>query len=151
MKTDDKKLTGAATHEKTEDEVFLQTPIVLLEINGEIFHVREVRDSASQKNMITEATVQRLHIRTQKLTTRICGVGGNEACDNKGQLHLLMRPSDNEPISITASILQKLTNKLLLRRINIDNWTTVKELQLTDPVFNDPLEYDLIIGAAMSN
>ena len=151
MKTDDKKLTGAAIHEKTEDEVFLQTPIVLLEIDGENFHVREVLDSASQNNIITEAAVQRLHIRRKKLPRRICGVGENEAWDNKGQLHLLIRPSDNEPISITASILQKLTNNLPLRRISIDNWTTVKELQLTDPLFNDPLENDMIIGAAMRN
>ena len=34
------------------------------------------------------------------------------------------------------------------RRINIDNRTTVKELQLADPGFNYPQEIDMIIGAA---
>ena len=129
-------------------EVFLQTAIIPLEINGDIIHVRGVLDSASQNNLITEAAVQRLQIRRQKQTTRICGVGGNEVCDNKGQFHLLIRSSNNELITITASILQKLTNHFPSRRINIDNWTTVKELQLADPGFNYPQEIDMIIGAA---
>ena len=34
----------------------LQTAIIPLEINGEIFHLRGVLDSASQINLITEAT-----------------------------------------------------------------------------------------------
>ena len=46
VKTDDKKFTGAATFEKSQDEVFLQTAIISLEINGEIFHTRGVLDSA---------------------------------------------------------------------------------------------------------
>ena len=60
IKTHDKKFTGAATHEKSQDEVFLQTANIPLEINGEVFHVRGVLDSASQNNLITEAAVQRL-------------------------------------------------------------------------------------------
>ena len=146
VKTDDKKLTGAATHEKSQEEVHLETAIIPLEINGELFHVRIVLDSTSQKNLITEAAVQRLQIRRQKQTRRICGVGGNKVCDDDGQVQLI-RPSDNEPISMTASILQKLTNNLPSKRINIDNWKTVKELQLADPGFNDPQEIDMIIGA----
>ena len=133
---------------KISGQVFLQTAIIPLEINGELFHVRGVLDSASQNNLITEAAAQRLQVRRRKQTTRICGVRENEVCDIKGQVHLLIRPSDNEPISITASILQKLTNILPSRQINIDNWKTVKELQLADPRLNDPQEIDTIIGAA---
>ena len=66
----------------------------------------------------------------------------------QGQVHLLIRPSDNAPISKAASILQKLTTNLPSRQFNIDNWTTVEELQLADPGFNDPQKIDMIIGAA---
>ena len=148
LKTDDKKFTGAANHEKSQDEVFQQTAIIPLEINGDIFHFRGVLDSPSQNNLRTEAAVQRLKRRRQKQTTTICGVGENEVCDNKGQVHQLIRPSNLEPISKTASLLQKLTNHLPSRRNNNDNWTTVKELQLADTGFNDPQEIDMIIGAA---
>ena len=148
VKTDDKNFTGEATHEKSQDKFFLQTAIIPLEINGELFHVRGVLDSASQNNLITEAAAQHLQVRRRNQTTRICGVRENEVCDIKGQVHLLIRPSDNEPISITALILQKLTNILPSRQINIDNWKKVKELQLADPRLNDPQEIDTIIGAA---
>ena len=59
------------------------------------FHLRGVLDSASQNNFITEAAIQRLkiRIRRQKQNTRICGFGGNENCNNQGQIHLLIRPS----------------------------------------------------------
>ena len=77
--------TGAATQDKSQDEVFLQTAIIPLEISGKKFHVRGVPDSGSQNSLITEAAVQRLQIRRQKQATRICGVGGNELCDKKGQ------------------------------------------------------------------
>ena len=67
LKTDDKKFTGAATHEKPQDEVFLQKAINPLEIKEEIFYARGVLDSASQNNLIiTEAAVQRFQIRIEK-------------------------------------------------------------------------------------
>ena len=47
VKTDDKIFAGAATHEKLQDEVFLQIAFIPFEINEEIVHVRGVVDSAS--------------------------------------------------------------------------------------------------------
>ena len=44
---------------KSQDEIFLQTAIIPLEIKGDIFHVRRVLDSSSQTSLIREAAVQR--------------------------------------------------------------------------------------------
>ena len=98
------------------------------------FHSRSMQKySRSTGFSITEQSNNRSSCSTfthTQQTTRICGVGGNEVCDNNGQVHLLIRLSNNEPISIIALILQKLSNHLPSRRIKIDNWTTVKKFTI---------------------
>ena len=87
VKTDDKMFIGSATHEKSQDEVFLQGAIIPLEINGEIFLVRGVFDSASHSNLVAETAVQRLQIRRKKQKTRLCGQQGTSSSTHSALRH----------------------------------------------------------------
>ena len=136
--TIDQKITAALTHEVKIQEIFLQTTIVSVNVQGEIAYLRATLDSASQNNLVTEAAVQRLQPKRQRNNTRVFGLGGNEVSADCGFVELCLQPKNKAPIILDASVLSKMTNDLPSRYINTDNWETVKELQLADPDFKNP-------------
>ena len=145
--TIDQKLTAALTHEDKTQEIFHQTAIVPVNVQGELVYLRAILESASQNNLVTEAAVQKLQLKRKRNNTRVFGLGRNEVSTSRGFVDLCLQPKNKAPIIIDASVLTKMTNDLPSRYINTDNWDTVKELQLADPDFNKPAQIDLIIGA----
>ena len=145
--TMDQKITASLTHEDKTQEIFLQTAIVPVNVQGEIVYLRPFQDSISQNNLVTEAAVQSLQLKRKRNNTRVFGLRGNEVSANCGFVDLCLQPKNKAPIIIDASVLTTVTNDLPSRSINTDNWETVNELQLADPDFNKPTQVDLIIGA----
>ena len=110
--TIDQKITAALTHEDKTQEIFLQTAIVPVNVQGEIVYLRAILDSASQNNLVTEAAVQRLQLKRKRNSTRVFGLGGNEVSTNRGFVDLCLQPKNKAPIIIDASVLTKMTNDL---------------------------------------
>ena len=144
---DENKFTGAMT-QRTSEEVFLQTAIVAVNVHGETILLRALLDSASQNNLITESAVQRLQLKKKSSNTKVFGLGGTVQ-DNKGRVDLLISSRNrSSTVSISASVLTKMTDNLPSRFIDTSQWETVKELELADPDFNKPSSIDLLIGAS---
>ena len=87
QKTIDQKITAALTHEDNTQKVFLQTAIVPVIVKGETVYLR-----ASQNNVVTAATFQRLQLRRKRNNTRVFGLGGNEVSANRGLAHHCLQP-----------------------------------------------------------
>ena len=90
--TIDQKITAALTHEDKTQEIFLQTAIVPVNVQGEIVYLRAILDSASQNKLVTEAAVQRLQLKRKRNNTRVFGLGGNEVSTNRGFVDLCLQP-----------------------------------------------------------
>ena len=139
----DQKITAALAHEDKTKKIFLQTAIVPVIVKGEIVYLR-----ATHSNLVTEAAVQRHHLRRKTNNNRVFELGGNEVSANRGLNDLCLPPKNKAPIIIYAAVLTKMTNDLPSRYINIDHWGTVKDLQLADldfkssPKLTSSLELD---------
>ena len=103
--TMDQKITAALTHEDKTQEIFLQTAIVPVNVQGEIVYLRAILDSASQNYLVTEAAVQRLQLKRKRNNTRVFGLWGNEVSANRGFVDLCLQPKNKAPIIIDASVL----------------------------------------------
>ena len=145
--TIDPKTTAVLTHEYGTHAFFHLTAIVPVNVQGSMLYLRAILDSASQKNLVTEVTIQRLQLRRKGKNTRDFGVGGNKISTNCRLVDLCLQPKNKAPIIIDASVLTKMTNDLPSPYINTEDWETVEELQLADPDFNQSAQVHLIIGA----
>ena len=144
---DENKLTGAMT-QRTPEEVFLQTAIVSVNVEGETILFRALLDSASQNNPITESAVQRLQLKKKSSNLKVFAPDGTVQ-DNKGCVDLLISSRNrSSTVNISASILKKMTDNLPSRFIGTSQWETVRELELADPDFNKPSSIDVLIGAS---
>ena len=90
--TIDQKITAALTHEDKTQEIFLQTAIVAVNVQGEIVYLWAILDSASQNNLVTEAAVQRLQLKRKRKNTRVFDLRGNELSTNRGFVALCLQP-----------------------------------------------------------
>ena len=134
--------------QRISEDVFLQTAIVAVNVQGETILLRALLDSASQNNLITESAVQRLQLKKKSSNTKVFGLGGTVQ-DNIGRVDLLISSRNrSSTVNISASVLTKMTDNLPSWFIDTSQWETVKEFELADPDFNKPSSIDILIGAS---
>ena len=103
---DESKFTGAMT-QRTSEEVFLQTAMVSVNVQGQTIPPRAPLNSASQNDFITEAAVQRSQLEKKSINTKIFRLGGTVQ-DNKGSVELLILSRNrSSTVNISASDLTK--------------------------------------------
>ena len=146
------KFTAAAQsqneeEEEEKEEVFLPTAIVSVANNGKTTDIRAILHSGSQSNLITEDAVQRLGLKKEEAEGRFFGLGDQKYKNSKRSLNLILKTKDEYFIGIRAIVLAKLTSNLPSHQVNVSNWTKLQDLNLADPIFNQPSTVDLIIGA----
>ena len=136
--------------EEEEEEVFLPTAIVSVDNNGKTTDIRAILDSGSHSNLITEDAVQRLGLKKEKADGRVFRLGVHKVNNSKGSVNLILKTTDEDFISIRATVLAKLTSNLPSHHVNVSSWTELQDLNLVDPNLNQPSTVDLIIGAGHS-
>ena len=142
------KLTAAEqSQNEEEEEVFLPTAIVPVDNNGRTTELRDILDSRSQSNLITDDAVQHLGLKLEKADARVFELGIQEVSNNKGSVTLILKSKEEDFIIIRATVFAKLSSNLPLHNVNVSDWTKLQDLNLVDPIFNQPSTVDLIIGA----
>ena len=130
--------------------VILPTARVLVQNkHGEFEPYRALIDSGSQINIISEKAVDFLGLKKQKTSVTIAGIGGESACDAKGEVNIVIS-SKLEPqfkMEITAVILRKVTSPTQATRVTSKFWSKFNKSELADPQYNQPGHIDLLLGA----
>ncbi|XP_045775405.1 uncharacterized protein LOC123874204 isoform X2 [Maniola jurtina] len=132
-------------------EVLLCTALVDLfnPSTNEKVTVRALLDSGSQSSFLTTAVKQGLGLPSQKIDTKIIGIGDTKlnVLSERCLVHIKSKHSSFNT-TISCLVLPKLTGQLPkiafdITRLNISNF------QLADPTFNIPSDIDVILGAEL--
>ncbi|XP_069358401.1 uncharacterized protein [Maniola hyperantus] len=135
----------------SETEVLLCTALIdiLNPSTNEKITVRALLDSGSQSSFLTTAVKQRLGLSSQKIDTKIIGIGDTKL--NVFAERCLVRiKSKHSSFNVTISclILPKLTGQLPKVAFNTKG-LNISNFQLADPTFNIPSDIDVILGAEL--
>lgn len=107
---------------------------------------RILLDSGSSGTLVSEACVQRLGLKRQKLDVLVTGVGGS-SLSAKGQSQITLQSLTDPSVNITvnAVILRKLT-RVSAKQIDKHNMDILRSLKLADRHFEKPGSIDIILG-----
>ena len=93
-------------------KIFLQKAMIPILANGESTFCRELLDSGSQSNLITDNLVKRLGLPLQKHQTRIFGLGAKDELHLQGTTDFLLTPKNETAIPVRTFVMSKLTKVL---------------------------------------
>lgn len=119
--------------------------------NGVWFRFRALLDQGSQASFITEHAAQLLNLSRRNTSTMFESVGNHEIHRPNGVLSIEFMSSRRSPtmlptFPVNTYILSSITNPLPSQRIEKQNWNQFSNLQLADPMFNEPGVIDLLLG-----
>lgn len=126
--------------------VLLRTALVPVEYLGEIFTIRALIDSGSQRTFISERIRNRLRLPTKRSPCIISGIGCKTQSSDKECDITLCSKDMKRKIVVSAIILPKVTNYLPSFTIKPPNLEAFSEIQLADPFFFKSAQIDLILG-----
>ncbi|XP_061400856.1 uncharacterized protein LOC133336592 [Musca vetustissima] len=128
------------------ETILLRTALVQIQRNGELFTVRALLDSGSQRTFVSEKIRKMLRIPFRKSFFEIGGIGGmTQTADKECDLVLYSKKYD-VICSISAIVLPKVTKKLPSVTFQKPNSIDLQKLDLADPNFNKSSNIDLILG-----
>ena len=135
------EVTGAS-------HVILGTVVLpILRADGETLRCRALLDSGSQVTLISQVCANKLGIKPNKARMSIAGIG-KEHVESRGSFKVqIAQPSSSQALESKCHILERVTDMLPTRRVSTEGWAHINNVKLADPIFHDPAEIDLIIGA----
>ncbi|XP_046801098.1 uncharacterized protein LOC111682254 isoform X1 [Lucilia cuprina] len=125
--------------------ILLRTALVHILHMGELFKVRALIDSGSQRTFLSEKVRNRLLLPTRKSHVDVIGIGGQVQTATKECDLVLFAQKSNIKVSISAIILPKVTNHIPSVSFEFPKFKT-ENLDLADPTFNQSSQIDLILG-----
>lgn len=119
--------------------------------NGVWYRFRALLDQGSQASFVTERAAQLLHLQRRNTDTMFESVGNHQIHRPNGIVDIEFMSSCRHPtilptFPVNAFILPSITNLLPSHKIEMQNWSHLANLQLADPMFNDPNAIDLLLG-----
>lgn len=128
------------------ETILLRTALVEIEHNRELFTVRALLDSGSQRTFLSEKVRRMLRIPYRKALFEIGGIGGmTQKADKECDL-VLYSKRYNTRCPISAIVLPKVTKKLPSVSFEKPNSLELEKIDLADPNFNTSSNIDLILG-----
>lgn len=131
------------------NNILLATAMVKVSFeNDNDSYLHALLDQGSQASFITEAACQRLHLKRQRASATVKGIGDGHTMV-KGQVALTLNAHFQSKLNlpINAFILRSLTQHVPSSFVHTHSWEHVAELTLADPEFFKPSVIDLVLGA----
>ncbi|XP_075163307.1 uncharacterized protein LOC142235939 [Haematobia irritans] len=133
---------------KKDGTTILPTAIVHVAHCGELFAVRALLDSGSERSFITTRIQQKLRIPLYNHNSQVSGLGGTVVSSSKGKCRLKLQSRySNFHIGIEAVVVSRIAHLLPSRPIKTKLLEEVKTMNLADPLFYKPAVIDMIIGS----
>lgn len=120
---------------------------------GREHRVRLLLDSGSHRSFITRRCCDALQLNTSSTCTLITGLGGNSAVTTEGTAKFtLLSLHGRGQLTVTAAVLpDKITAPLPQRPLPRQIYEAFRNLRLADPLFHQPQDVDILIGADYYN
>lgn len=131
-------------------QVLMSTVEILIQdANGCYQRARALLDSASESSYMTESCRYRLGVSRQKCHLAVSGISGVKVPTIKARAQVVIRPvRHHEPqMTIEAYVVTQITGCTPSKHIRNADWVHLKDLELADPNFNEPLPVDVLLGA----
>ncbi|KXJ79638.1 hypothetical protein RP20_CCG000153 [Aedes albopictus] len=128
--------------------VLLATAVVhVFDTSGEPQSVRAILDSASQGCFITEYLRSRLNLPPEPINHTLYGIVGNPTTLSEVVKITLQSRFTSYRKQVQCAVLDKISDPLPQRDINIVDWNMEPYKPLADETFNTPSDVNLLIGA----
>lgn len=134
----------------TASTVLLATALVTLTSpEGRRVTIRALLDQGSETSFISEAIVQQLRLKRNRVQIPILGIGSAHAGTARSyvQVDLWSRIATVPSVAIKALVLPQLTRSLLPSPVQEAHWPHLDGLPLADPTESAVRDIDLILGA----
>ncbi|XP_059217585.1 uncharacterized protein LOC131994736 [Stomoxys calcitrans] len=133
---------------QNEGTTILPTARIHLEHGGELFTVRALLDTGSEKSFIAKRIQQKLMIPLEKHNSQISGLGGTIVSSCKGKCLLTLKSTYSDfRIQVKALVVSSLAHFLPSRPIRSTLIQQVQHLSLADPFFYKQAPIEMIIGS----
>ncbi|XP_055622774.1 uncharacterized protein LOC129766280 [Toxorhynchites rutilus septentrionalis] len=142
--------TACSSIQRPTKQVLLMTALVsVASKSGKIFKLRALLDSGSQVNLVSESAIHLLALPKYPANVPVIGVGGAKS---RILHHVIMRLfSDYTGFQsdVDCLVTRKVTGKVPSAPVDISEWNIPPGIVLADPMFNEPRDVDLLIGAEL--
>lgn len=135
-----------ANHASNNANVLLRTAMVQIDHLGQLFTIRALIDSGSQRSFLSDKITNRLGLITRKSHFEVSGIGGHSQTSTQECEIVLFSGRYNLLFNVTAIILPKVTNIIPSSTFDVPTCTNLSDLDLADPNFNVSNNRDLILG-----
>lgn len=130
--------------------IFLATAIILVKnLYGAFVPCRAILDSASQLNLITNRFVKNLHLKCNKVSATVCGIGhGNLVIEKSVDVDVKSQQGDFSTF-FTAMVVPSITDYQPSNNISTLDWNIPRNIKLADASFDKGGRIDILIGAEL--
>lgn len=130
--------------------VILATALVPVICNQKKIYLKTLIDQGSTANLISTNACQQLNLRRDKINIPLYGIGNVKTGQIKEKTNLSIGSLHDESFhsSISAFVVNRITEIKPLHSVEMKNWKHLKNLPLADPQFTEYGKIDLLIGAS---
>ena len=147
-KSSNESVTNSCCNHVAEGQVLLATALVhIYGQDGRPHVVRAMLDSASMSNFITQDTISRLGIKTDRVNFSVFGIGQSSSSVNTACSVQFSSCNDNQKINLSCLVIPNITGNLPSLYFDPKLITIPKNVLLADPTFYKPSKVDLLLGA----
>lgn len=135
------------THNKSQ--IYLSTAVVHVEgSNSELVPCRILLDSGSQSNFITEEMCQLIQLKKKRIDDLpVHGISQSRTIVNHEVSATVKSRFNNYSARLNFLVLPKITGNLPSKYVAQDMFMIPENIELADPMFNQPSKIDMLIGA----
>ena len=128
--------------------VFIATALVeIVDKDGGSIVARALLDSGSQLNFITNSLIKRLGVETHFSVVNIKGIACASTSSSKSSSITFYSRINKFSAKIDVQLLPKISDRQPTLRIDPSTWQIPSNIKLADPMFYEPHEIDLLLGA----
>ncbi|KAJ8705566.1 hypothetical protein PYW08_012612 [Mythimna loreyi] len=111
--------------------------------------VRALLDCGSQSSFVTESLKIRLSLKSHHIDSlKVIGIGNTQANNVTESCNIILQSLNNKfNINTSCFVLKELTGRLPRILVDISTLKLPENIQLADPMFNQPADIDILIGA----
>ncbi|KAH9640193.1 hypothetical protein HF086_008429 [Spodoptera exigua] len=136
---------------KNTSQILLSTAMVVISnpFDHQRVKVRALLDCGSQSSFITESLKTRLKLSSHPIDTlKVIGIGNTLANNVTESCNIVLQSLHNKfKITCSCLVLKELTGRLPKTPIDTGLLQLPKDVQLADPMFHQPADIDVLIGA----